>query len=50
LNKTTFVSPQDAEAAFYAALQRADLDAMMEVWSADEEGSCIHPGGARIAG
>jgi len=50
LKKTTFPTPQDAEAAFYEALQRADLDAMMEVWSADEEVSCIHPGGARIAG
>jgi len=50
LKKTIFASPQDAEAAFYAALQRADLDAMMEVWSDDEEVSCIHPGGARITG
>ena len=50
MKKTIFSTPQDAEAAFYEALQRADLDAMMEVWSADEEVSCIHPGGARIAG
>ena len=50
MKKTIFASPQDAEAAFYAALQRADLDAMMEVWSDDEEVSCIHPGGARVTG
>ena len=50
MKKTIFSSPQDAEAAFYDALQRADLDAMMAVWSDDEEVSCIHPGGARIAG
>jgi len=50
LKKTVFSTPQDAEAAFYAALQRADLDAMMEVWSADDEVSCIHPGGARLTG
>jgi len=50
LKKTIFSSPQDAEAAFYDALQRADLDAMMEVWSEDDEVSCIHPGGARITG
>ena len=50
MKKTIFSSPQDAEAAFYDALQRADLDAMMEVWSADEEVGCIHPGGARITG
>jgi ketosteroid isomerase-like protein len=50
LKKTIFTSPQDAEAAFYEALQRADLDAMMEVWSADEEVSCIHPDGGRVSG
>ena len=50
MKKTIFSTPQDAEAAFYEALQRADLDAMMEVWSADEEVNCIHPGGARITG
>ena len=50
MKKTIFSSPQDAEAAFYEALQRADLDAMMEVWTDDEEVSCIHPGGTRITG
>ena len=50
LKKTTFTTPQEAEAAFYDALERADLEAMMEVWSEDEEVSCIHPGGPRLAG
>ncbi len=50
MKKTNFSTPQDAEAAFYEALERADLEAMMEVWSEDEEVSCIHPGGARLAG
>jgi ketosteroid isomerase-like protein len=50
LKKSSFPTPQDAEAAFYEALERADLDAMMEVWSEDEDVSCIHPGGPRIAG
>jgi len=50
LKKTDFPTPQDAEAAFYDALERADLEAMMEVWSEDEEVSCIHPGGQRISG
>ena len=50
MKKTTFPTPQDAEAAFYEALERADLDAMMEVWSDDDEVSCIHPGGPRLAG
>jgi ketosteroid isomerase-like protein len=50
LKKTTFLTPQEAEAAFYEALERADLDAMMEVWSEDDEVSCIHPGGPRLTG
>jgi ketosteroid isomerase-like protein len=50
LKKTTFPTPQDAEAAFYEALERADFDAMMEVWSEDDEVSCIHPGGPRLTG
>jgi len=50
LKKTTFPTPQDAEAAFYEALERADFDAMMEVWSGDEEVCCIHPGGPRLTG
>ncbi|MEZ5614167.1 MAG: nuclear transport factor 2 family protein [Rhodocyclaceae bacterium] len=45
-----FATPQDAEAAFYDALERADLDAMMAIWAEDEEVSCTHPGGARAAG
>ena len=47
---TAFPTAQDAENAFYEALERADLDAMMEVWSDDEEVSCIHPGGPRVTG
>jgi len=50
LKKTHFPTPQDAEAAFYAALERADLEAMMEVWSDDEEVSCIHPDCPRLTG
>lgn len=45
-----FPSPQDAEAAFYEAFERADLSAMMAVWAEDEDIVCIHPGGPRLAG
>ena len=45
-----FATPQDAEAAFYDALERADLDAMMAIWAEDEEVLCTHPNGERIAG
>lgn len=50
MKRTTFASAQDVESAFYEALERADLDAMMEVWADDEEVVCIHPGGPRLAG
>ena len=43
-----FPTPQDAESAFYEALERADLEQMMAVWSEDEEIVCVHPGGPRL--
>ena len=45
-----FPTAQDAEAAFYDALERGDLDLMMAVWSEDEDIVCVHPGGPRLAG
>jgi len=50
LHKPIFATPQDAEAAFYDALERADLEAMMSVWAEDEEIVCVHPGGPRLSG
>ena len=50
MSSRLFASPQDCEAAFYEALERADLDAMMEVWADEEEIVCIHPGGPRVVG
>lgn len=45
-----FASPQDVEAAFYEALERCDVEAMMAVWAEDEEVICVHPGGPRLVG
>lgn len=50
MTKPIYTSAADAEAAFYDALARADLDAMMAVWSEDDEAVCIHPGGPRLVG
>jgi ketosteroid isomerase-like protein len=50
VKKSTFPTPQDAEAAFYEALEAGELEAMMEVWAEDEEIVCVHPGGTRLAG
>jgi ketosteroid isomerase-like protein len=47
---TSYPTPQDAEAAFYEALESGDLDAMMQVWADDEEIVCVHPGGERLSG
>jgi uncharacterized protein (TIGR02246 family) len=43
-------SPNDVEAQFYEALQQADLDKLMAVWSEDDEIACVHPGGPRVSG
>ena len=45
-----FATPQDAEAAFYDAIERADLDAMVAIWAEDEEVVCTHPNGERLSG
>jgi ketosteroid isomerase-like protein len=45
-----FTSAEDAEEAFYDAIGRTDLDALMNVWADDEEIVCIHPNGQRLTG
>jgi ketosteroid isomerase-like protein len=45
-----FPTSQDAENAFYEALEHADLEGMMAVWAEDEEIVCVHPGGPRLCG
>jgi uncharacterized protein (TIGR02246 family) len=45
-----FPTAQDAENAFYEALERSDLEGMMAVWSEDEDIVCVHPGGPRLSG
>jgi len=45
-----FPTAQDAENAFYEALERCDLEGMMAVWAEDEEIVCVHPVGERLSG
>ena len=45
-----FPTAQDAENAFYEALERCDLEGMMAVWSEDDEIVCVHPAGPRLTG
>ena len=40
----------DAEAAFYDALQRGDIDKLMSCWADEDDIVCIHPGGPRVVG
>jgi ketosteroid isomerase-like protein len=49
-DKPNYPTPQDAEAAFYDAVERADLETLMAVWAEDEEIVCIFPGGPRLTG
>lgn len=49
-NTHRFKTSQAAEAAFYAAFERADLEAMMRVWAEDESVICIHPAGPYLRG
>jgi uncharacterized protein (TIGR02246 family) len=45
-----FPTAQDAENAFYEAMERGDLEGMMAVWSEDEDIVCVHPTGPRLSG
>ncbi len=50
MSRAVFPTAQDAENAFYEALERCDLDGMMAVWAEDEEVVGVHPGGPRLTG
>ena len=50
MSNPIFTTPDEAEAAFYAALAHADIDRMMAVWSEDDEVVCVHPGSIRLIG
>ena len=43
-------SAAEVEAAFYDALNRGDIDTLMQLWADDDEIVCVHPGGPRLHG
>jgi ketosteroid isomerase-like protein len=43
-------TPDDTEAAFYDALQHADIERLMACWADEEDIVCVHPGGPRLVG
>ena len=48
MSGTGHETPEGAEAAFYDAFERRDLEAMTRIWDHDGEVSCVHPGGPRL--
>ena len=47
---TMFATADEAERAFYDAVERADISRLAQVWADDEEVVCVHPGGLRVVG
>jgi len=43
-------SADEAEAAFYEALQDGQIERVMACWADEDEILCIHPGGPRLVG
>lgn len=43
-------TPDDTEAAFYDALQHADIERLMACWADEDDVVCVHPGGPRLLG
>ncbi len=49
--KSRVLGSADAiELAFYAAIARADITALMALWADDDDIVCIHPGAPRLVG
>ncbi len=45
-----FKTPEEAEAAFYESIERADIQSLDAVWSTEDNIVCVHPGASRIEG
>jgi len=43
-------TPDEIEQQFYEALRRGDIEALMALWSDDDDILCVHPGGPRVVG
>ena len=48
--RKTLGTVDDIETAFYDALGRADIEALMALWADEEDIACIHPGAPRLVG
>lgn len=45
-----YLTPKEAELAFYDALERGDIALMKQVWCDNDSIVCIHPGALRLEG
>lgn len=45
-----YPTPEDAETAFYEAIEAGHLDDVMHIWADDDEITCTLPGGRRLVG
>jgi ketosteroid isomerase-like protein len=43
-------SADEIEAAFYEAMQTANIDRLMACWADEDDIVCVHPGGPRVVG
>ncbi|MBU6285411.1 MAG: DUF4440 domain-containing protein [Betaproteobacteria bacterium] len=50
LSPRRYDSSEAAEDAVYEALAQGDLEALMALWSDEEDSVCIHPSGPRLIG
>ncbi|WP_019141788.1 YybH family protein [Noviherbaspirillum massiliense] len=50
ISSKIFNTAEETESAFYDAIRRADLDAVMALWADEEDIVCIHPGARRLIG
>ncbi|MFQ5994980.1 MAG: YybH family protein [Acidiferrobacterales bacterium] len=50
MTTSRYATPVEAEEAFYAAFEAADLAAMMAIWAQHESITCIHPLGPMLVG
>ena len=50
ITQACYTTSEDAENAFYTALQAGNLEALMQVWAEDDEVVCVHPNGQRVVG
>jgi ketosteroid isomerase-like protein len=50
MSPRSFLTPESAESAFYAAFEARNHDAMMAVWGQDDSIACVHPMSAPLNG